>query len=424
MRGEIWGQPSRSHRGRHRAITGLGARFHLLWFGQAVSQFGDYIAYFTIPAFVRYVITSQPSDFGLIYAAESFPTFLVGVFAGVLLDRMRLRPVMIVADLVRAGAFLVLAGLATDGPPGVPAVLAVSFLVGTFAATFTSALFSFLPVIVKPDQLGVANARVALTQQVAFVVGPAIGGVIVSLWDYSTAFTINAISFLVSALSIALVGPAMRAARSRSGGYWDQAREGFSYLWQERRLRLLTASGAVSNFVVGFIESTIVLIGADIFGITEDIGLSFLFVASGVGGVLGALTSGPVSRIFGLGRILVVGMLIFGGGFTALTHMPSQPTVLFVIMVTFLGLTWINVPLITMRQLYTPEHLLGRVTSASRAVMWSTLPAGSLVGTWIADRTGILTVARIEPLFILAFGIYLLFTPIWTATSEPVAVEI
>jgi MFS family permease len=391
----------------------------MLWAGQTISQLGDYVAYFTIPAFVRYVITSQPSDFGLVYAAESFPTFLVGVFAGVFLDRLRLRPVMIISDLIRAGAFMALARMATGAPPGVLAVLAISFLVGTFAATFTSALFSFLPVIVKKDQLGTANARVALTQQVAFVVGPALGGAIVSWWDYPTAFALNSFTFLISAVSILLVGPVSRVDRSARAGYWVEAREGFSYLWQERRLRLLTASGAISNFVVGFLESVIVLIGADLIGIVSTTELSLLFVASGVGGILGALSASSVGKLMGLGRTLVVGMLVFGSGFSVLTYLHSKWQVLAVFAVTFVGLAWINIPLITMRQLYTPDRLLGRVTSASRAVMWSTLPLGSLLGTRIADFVGLEAVARIEPLFIIAFGIYLMRSPIWTADFEP-----
>lgn len=393
----------------------------MLWAGQAVSQLGDYIAYFTIPAFVRYLITDQPSDFGLVYAAESLPTFLVGVFAGVFLDRMRLRPVMIVADLVRAGAFLVLARMAAGTPPGILAILAISFLVGTFAATFMSALFSFVPVIVKPEMLGTANARVALTQQVAFVVGPALGGFIVSLWDYTTAFALNSLTFVISALSIALIGSAARAERAERGTYWSDAKEGFAYLWEEQHLRLLTASGAISNFVLGFLESIIILIGTDIFGITDATELSLLFVASGIGGVAGALSAGSLGRLIGLGRTLVVGMLVFGSGFTMLTFVGSKWLVLLVLAVTFVGLTWVNVPLITMRQLYTPDRLLGRVTSASRAVMWSTLPIGSLLGTRVADYAGIETVARLEPLAIIAFGIYLVWTPIWKVGPERAA---
>jgi hypothetical protein len=94
--------------------------------------------------------------------------------------------------------------------------------------------------------------------------------------------------------------------------------------------------------------------------------------------------------------------------------MPSRTPVLIVLALTLTGLSWINIPLITMRQLHTPDQLLGRVTSASRAIMWSTLPLGSLVGTWLADRVGIETVARVEPLLIVGFGFFLISTPIWS----------
>ena len=113
-----------TQRGRHRRSgSRLGRRFDLLWAGQAASQLGDYVAYLTVPLFVLEILQATADDsklpFAFTYALEQAPVLLVGVFGGVLLDRMRLRPLMIGADVIRAGIFGYLAWVAaTPGRTG------------------------------------------------------------------------------------------------------------------------------------------------------------------------------------------------------------------------------------------------------------------------------------------------------------------
>jgi hypothetical protein len=82
-----------------------------------------------------------------------------------------------------------------------------------------------------------------------------------------------------------------------------------------------------------------------------------------------------------------------------------------------MGLVWANVSMTTMRQLYTPDHLLGRVTATARAIAWGTLPIGALFGTALADRIGLLTIVRVGPVFIVAFALFLISTAVWNAKN-------
>ena len=129
-------------RGRHRE-AGLENGFTALWIGQTVSLFGDYIAYLTIPLFLK-ELTERAFDFGLIAAAENIPTLLFGFLGGVLLDRFRLRPILIIGDLLRAAAFILLAIFSTNTGFQVWMLLPFSFLVGSLAASFNAGLQAFL----------------------------------------------------------------------------------------------------------------------------------------------------------------------------------------------------------------------------------------------------------------------------------------
>ncbi len=400
--------------GRHRR-PGLGRPFHLLWAGQTVSLLGDYVAYLTVPAFVV-TLTDEALAFGQVYALENLPTLLFGFVGGVLLDRVRLRPILIMTDLLRALAFFVLAFVAGTEAPALGVVFLISFLVGTFAAAFTSGLYSVIPALVAQDRLASANSRLALSQQMTFVLGPVIGGVVAAMAGFRAAFLFNGTTFLVSALSVALVGPVPRPSRP-TASFFQEAKEGFVHLWSDVRLRLLTVTGSIANFVVAFLESTFVLLGTRILGISELDHLGAMFGAMGVGGVTGALSASWVGKRLGLGRSTVVGLIVYGGGFVLVTFASSALAGLILLGITFVGLSWLNVGIVTLRQLVTPAHVLGRVTAASRALMWGALPFGALLGTWVADRIGFEVMARYSPLLVVGAGVLLIASPLWNATA-------
>src|SRR5665811_372200 len=159
-----------TERGRHRADRhGLGRRFSILWVGQIVSQFGDYLAYFSIPLFVLF-LTGDDFALALNYTIEAVPAVVVGFLGGLVIDRLPIRFTLIVSDLVRAAAFAYLAWFASTGPvqgdgggifeTQVFVVFAVAFIAGTFLNLFAGALYVLITQLVRADQLADANGRI------------------------------------------------------------------------------------------------------------------------------------------------------------------------------------------------------------------------------------------------------------------------
>ncbi len=403
------------HRGRHRE-AGLQSDFTALWIGQTVSLFGDYIAYLTIPLFLK-ELSERAINFGLISAAESIPTLLFGFLGGVLLDRFRLKPVLVIGDLLRASAFLVLAAFATEEGFEVWMLLPFSFIVGSLAASFNAGLQSLLPALVPSRMLATANSRLSLSQQLAFLLGPVSGGLLVASLGFSAAFTFNALTFMVSAASFFFIRAPVERRIPSNGRFLIQVLEGWEYLWRDTRIRLTTLAGSLGNFVTGFIEAALVLIGARILGTDDPAQLGLFVVGMGIGGLIGAFSVAAVIRIIGIGKAFVAGMMLFGTGLFSMTFAGDLLTVAGILVGAFMGLVWVNVSMTTMRQLYTPEHLLGRVTATARALAWGTLPIGALFGTWMADRIGLLTIVRVGPVLIITFAVFLISTAVWNADT-------
>lgn len=137
-------------RGRH-LEEGLGPRFRAFFWGQAISQVGDYVAYLSLPLYVAF-LTESTFSLAVTYSLETVPALLLGLVGGVLLDRLPLRSVMIVSDLVRAGAFFALGAIALDpAPSGLYLVFLLAFVLGSFSSIFQGGMFAVIPRSYRPS---------------------------------------------------------------------------------------------------------------------------------------------------------------------------------------------------------------------------------------------------------------------------------
>ena len=391
-----------------------------MFWGQAISQVGDYVAYLTVPLFVV-SLTDSTLSLAITYSLETVPGLLLGIVGGVLLDRLPIRSILLVSDFARALAFFGLGVLASqEMPETIYVVFLLAFVIGSFSSVFQNGLFALIPSLVRPQHTTLANSRIAASQQVALVIGPLLAGAMAATVGLAPGFFLNGVTFLVSAVSIFLIGrvPVRLEAEERKS-FAAEAWHGVRYLWSEPRLRASTIAAATANAAVGFLEATLVVLGTDVLG-ADEAGLGTLLMALGVGGIIGAIIAPRAVKRYGLGRVLTIGLFLFG--FTLLvvlrTHYGFLALLLFLVM--FIGLSLVNVPLATIRQTYTPPMMLGRVISAARTIGWSTLPIGALIGTAIADTAGYAQVAQAAPLLLIFTGVGLLFSSIWRDTFGPV----
>lgn len=412
------GKPTSPRRGRRLRSKGLGPRFGALFFSQAVSFLGNYVAYLTLPLFVVELLgLSDAAPFSFTYALETIPTLIFGLAGGALLDRLRLRPAMIASDLIRAAAFFYLA-LGVDDV-GFVTVLALSFVVGSFSAVWENALYSVIPHLVSRSDLPRANSLVAGTQSVAFAVGPVVAGVIYVWGGAAPGFWFNGATFVASAICLLFIGSPDPNRGEATTSFVEETMNGIRFLIGERRLRDATFTAAAANLVLGFVEGTFVLLGAIVLGTSSESDLGVLIALFGIGGTAGAALADRVIRWLGLGRTLTVGLFVMASSMLLLVQSRFGLIALAFAGVTFLGIALVNVSITTMRQVYTPPSMLGRVVTASRALAWGTLPIGALMGAWVADSLDYATVIRATPLFLLAIAVWLRFTPLWRDAFGP-----
>ncbi len=406
-------------------MRSLGPRYVALWIGQTISQLGTNVALITVPLLILHIQERSGElstfEFSLAYAAETAPTLLIGLVGGVLLDRIHLRPVMIATDLLRACAFFYLA--AGIDSYGVGTVFAMAFIVGSMTTLFDASLYAVIPSLVPKERLSDANSFITASIQTMFALGPLIGGVIAYLFATpAIGLFINGVTFVISAWMLKYVGRVSHHSdvTAPRPAFINDFVAGIRKIWVEPRLRISTISSAVPNFVIGFLEATFVVLATIVLETETEAQIGVLFFFMGLGGLIGALLAPRVTRLIGLGRAMTSGLALAGVALFAFMF-TTYGAVAMTLLATFMfGVSVINIPLATIRQIYAGETMLGRVISAARAIGWATLPLGALLGGWLGDTENTYPwIARLFPLILIGCALWLFTTVIWTDTFGP-----
>lgn len=399
--------------------------------GQAVSLFGDYIAFFTLPYYML-SLTGEALDLGLTAFAETLPMLLFGLAAGVVLDRMRrLGRALIATDLVRAGAFAFLAWVGSSVGPDLTSdtnalvVLAVAFLVGSMSVLFDSGLQSYMTQSLADRDLIRANSQLGLARTLALSVGPLAGGLAVTLsGGFTVAFSINAATFVISAIFLRFVQPIRTVVIRTQERFRHAITTGVRILYADKRLRWGTIGGTMTNFVFQPLEALLVLfVAQEVLGLQDVTEVAsregfavggFIALQAAIGSI-GVAFAARVSRHIPLGTMYAVGLGMLGGGFLAVVVARSWLAVI-PAGIAITGVTWVNVALMTLRQKLAPPEHMGRVIAASRTLAWIGLPIGAAAGGLLADAFGIVPVYVVGSAGVLVIAAFLTRTALVTDT--------
>jgi MFS family permease len=411
-----------------RFVSGSQHRARAIVWGQAISLLGDYVAYVTLPLFMVY-LTGRGLDLGLTAAAETLPTLLFGFTAGVFLDRFAIKPILIFADLIRAAIFVLLAlGAASDA--ALPwMVFLAAFAVGSLATFFNSGLEALLPSAIPEEHLVVVNSHLALARTTAFALGPALGGVLISVGGgFPVAFAVNAATFLVSALLLSGVRVRDQVKANVVEPFLESLRSGVSFLLAHPQLRWMTVGAAVANLVFAPLEALLPLFIPIYLNatFTPPGFLEFLFADEALVGLFIGLQAavgsviiffGPrIARTAHLGHMFVVGLVMFGAGFLTMTFSNSFwgfiPAG-----VGIGGVGFANIAIVTMRQRLAPPEMLGRVVAASRTISWSLIPLGAALGGALADALGLIPVYIMGTFGVLATAVAVARSQVWKGSG-------
>jgi MFS family permease len=393
--------------------TGLSRdpEFLKLWAAQAISQLGTQVTLLALPLAAILVLDASATEVALLGAVEVLPFLLFALPAGVWVDRLPRRPILVVTDLARAGALASIPLAYAFDALTLPHLYVVAFAMGALSVFFDVSYLAYLPSLVERRQLGRANSNLEATRSAAQVVGPGAAGVLVSAITAPLAILVDGVSYLFSAFFVWRISRADRREQEVAprGRLWPQLREGLSYVLRHPHLRALTLSTGGWNFF-GFMGFGIILVYA-----VRTLGLSaavigVLIAFSGVGSIVGALVAARAAERFGLGPTMVWPAIISSATFFLVPLAPQGSPEIFLLASmlagSFFGMLF-NVTQLTFRQAITPERLQGRMNSVVRFMYWGPQPAGYVVGGVLAAVIGLR-----PTLFVSAIGATLVFLPL------------
>jgi MFS family permease len=367
------------------------ADFRRLWAGQTISELGSQVTLVALPLTAILVLHSSAFAVALLSSFEYLPFLVFGVIAGVWVDRLRYRHVLIFADVARAvvlgsipvaDAFRVLT---------IAQLYAVAFAAGSLTVFFTVAYHAYLPTLVERELLVLGNARLETTRSIAQTAGPAAGGALVSVLTAPIAIAVDAMSFGVSALLLVAIRtkdaptPEMADRRLRA-----ELREGVGYLWRQPILRANLFSSGLANFSFGIVWALVIVYAVRDLGLGAVTIGAVLAVGQGVG-IAGAVIAPRIARRIGIGPAMIGAMGLAG------------PAILFIALagrataIPFLTAGWAlwslaalttSVTGVSIRQALVPQRLQGRVVGATRSVIFGVAPLGALAGGALTATAG------------------------------------
>jgi MFS family permease len=399
--------------------------FLWLWGGDAVSQLGTQFTQLAIPVIAVTLLGATEWQVGLLTAAETAAFLVVGLPAGAWIDRMLKRRVMIVADLVRALALAVIPALWFTGSLEIWHLIIVGTVIGVATVFFDVSYQSYIPVLVRSEQVGRANSYLETTGQISRIGGPGLAGLLLTIVSAPVLIIVDAVSFLVSAFALSRVrdSETLRPAAERES-LPKEIGEGLRFVFGHPILWRITATTATSN-LFGMLIATL-----EVILILREIGLSpaafgLILGIGSVGGLLGALATPWLTKHVGEGTAVSLSALAMGVAYAAVPLSGMFPGVALPLLIagafiqSFLVLVY-NITQVTMRQRLTPPKLLGRMNASIRFVVWGVNPIGALAAGALGTAIGIVSTMWIGVVGgILAAG-WVLFSPITRMRVLPI----
>jgi MFS family permease len=367
--------------------------FRLLWAGDTISQFGSQVSVLVLPLVAVLYLHATTFEVGVLSAMESVAFLLIGLPAGAWCDRVRRRPVMIAGDLVRCALLASIPIAAALGNLTLSQLFAVALLHGIATVFFDIAYQSYLPALVTRRDLMEGNAKLQASQSVAQVAGPTLGGVLVEVFTSPFALVADAVSFLGSALCVAVIRrPEPAPERPVHGHFVEEIGEGLSFVLRHPILRMIAGTTGTSNLFSSAFGAVVVVFLVRTVHLSAGV-IGLLMSAGSIGGVLGALTASAIARRIGQARTIWLSILTTApfGLLIPLTG-PGGRLAFYAsgLLAVSFGIVVYNVAQVSFRQALCPPRLLGRMNATMRFLVWGTMPFGALLGgalgTWIGLR--------------------------------------
>jgi MFS family permease len=409
--------PSESGPVEHTTLWG-SRNFLLLWGGQTAGELGARISSVAVPVLAVSTLDASVFQVSLLTFFTWLPFLLFSLPAGVVVDRLDPRKLMITADVVRMVAMSSIPVVAIVGELTLTYLYVVVGICGVLTVVFNVAYKSMLPRMVDPRQLVDGNSKLVMSQEFAELIGPTISGALIGLVGATKTFFSNGLTFLISATVLWLmrIHPAPQTSGTEPGRLplRVQMVEGLGFIRRQPILLKILACTTTSNF---FVMATA---GVDVTFMLRELSATPLMVGlvssiSATGGLVVGALGARLTRWIGSARVIWVamtvpgplylfmplaqpgwGVLIFGVGLAAF----SANSVLF------------NISAMSYRQSITPSRLLGRVNAAFLWICYGAIPLGALFGGALAEQVGLRPALWVCVLGAWSAALFVIFSPL------------
>ncbi len=374
--------------------------FRLFFAGQAFGYVGDGLRLIAIPLLV-YHLTGSALSVGVTYALELGPFALFGLVGGSLADRLDRKSLMIGCDIVRFAVMALFAVAYARGSLSLGMLYVGIVLLSIAAAVFIGGQASSIPYLVGKERATQAISAMLAAEQMSQTILPPVGGALFALVGPLPALATNALTYLVSQGSLAVIetlGPERPSGLPELRDIASDVGIGFSYMWRDVTMRCLSGISLLFNFFGLMTGAVFIPYLKRDFGASDAI-VGYALGIGAVGALAGSFLAGRIPRSWPFGRILIVAYALDGVLFlpVALTH--SLPVALVFFALTDACVLFEVAQIVGWRMRVTPEDMVGRVFGAVRLVVLTGTVPGALIGGVLADRYGART-----PILFSAFG--------------------
>ncbi|NRQ31852.1 MFS transporter [Nonomuraea sp. NN258] len=368
--------------------------FLTFWFGESVSLMGTQVTTLALPLTAITAFGATDEQVGLLRFLQLVPFLGLALLIGVWTDRLRRKPLMLIANLVRMALLALVPVLYWFDVLTLGLLLGIACVVGVASVLFDVSWMSYVPALVRDREHYVeASAKLSMSSSAADVAGPGLAGALISAVSAPTALIVNACSYAVSVFSLLLIRtpePRVRNAVRRNA--LAELRDGLSWVFGNAILRALALIGFCCNFSMITVWTMFLLYG------TNDLRLSpatlgTVFATASVGGLIGAMLAGRIIRRFSLGRVYLVAQtaLLLGPTLIVVAGGPRPVMVALFILsffTTYLGLGVAGVIIVSLRQASTPQAMMGRMTAVFRTLLFGGGALGGLAAGLLAGWLG------------------------------------
>jgi MFS family permease len=372
--------------------------FLKLWSAETISVFGSQVGQLAIPLVAILVLDATAFEVAALGVFLFLPFIFFTLPAGVWVDRLPRRPILIVGDFGRAALLASVPIAYVADALTLAQLFVVAFLVGTLQVFFDVAYQSYLPSLVEREQIIDGNSKLEISRSGAQVGGPGLGGALVQVFTAPYAVLIDAISFVGSGHFLLRIRkpeepPAVTDASGQKPGLWTDLKEGLHFVLGNPNLRAQAGCTAMSNFFSNVAFATLLVFTVRELGLSPG-AIGIVFSLGAAGSLVAAFTATRISARFGIGPTSIAAAALFGPATLLVALAPAGSAAIPVLVISQLlfgfSVVVYNIVQVSYRQAICPPRLQGRMNSVMRFMVWGTIPIGGLLGgalaTWLGLR--------------------------------------